>query len=355
MITEHPGLHPKWVATSNTEGRGHHEIFLRKSNILNTSDGTAQVVFLSPSGRSNEEIVMHNGKGMLSASIHNLFDNYWTTSSFNLMLNTIIRSEPKVGKTRSGDFVATVSVFENQRSVSHLTMFTILVDNLTPKLPNVYGLWNEDADSFSASNQREGVHNNPEKWVELAKFARENKIINTDFEATKDKIEKIDQNVIFFRNSILKNICGSLPCSSDGSPLMRGIYACSGTSISMDTKSGFSGKSIAIRSKADIEVNVNNVEHLVVDNHAPAQAVANELGANPAATYNAKLKKRIYDTTGPNWTNEVGSFELKVVDIAHDSGKSFSIGVFSESDGANVGRDEDDFSSCGFSAEGYFK
>lgn len=305
MIIEHEGLHSKWAVTSNTEGRGHHEVFLRKSNIIETAKGNAQVVFISPTGRSKEEIIIHNGHGMLSSSIGHIFDNYWTTSRFDLMFNTIIRSEPKNGKTRSGDFVATVSVFENQRSIGHLTTFTILVDNLTPKLPYVYGIWgDEGADSFSASNQREGIHNNPEKWVKLAELIRETSIDDTNFEASISKTSSLNDKVIKIREKVLGCICETLPKSVDGSPLMRGIYACSATDISMDCRTGFSGKSIVIRSKADILVNINNVIRFDTDNHAPAQEVANALGATSAEAYKAKLTKRIYDTTSPNWESE---------------------------------------------------
>lgn len=353
MIIEHSGLHPKWISTSNTEGWGHHKELIRSSEVLHSQDGNGQVVFVSCTGRKKERVEIHNSRGMGQVPVKHLFNNFSLFDGFQLSLNLIINSEPKIGKSRSGDMPASVLVYENLKRTKCLTVFTVLVDNLTPMLSNEYGLWGESSDSYSSSSQRECMHNKPQKWLEFASFLRDNDIRDHDFEALRQTAESIPSKALMFRNIFLENICGSLASSKDGSPLMRGIYALSATSICM-SEEGFGGKSITIRSKADIEVRINNRDRMAQDNHLSAQAVGKHLGATPAELYNAKLQERIYDTTSFNFKDEVGSFEMRTTDVAIDKGQSMSIGVYSESDGARVDRSQDDFSSCGIWIEGDF-
>lgn len=353
MIIENSELHSKWVPTSNSEGWGRHTEFLRKSDILITPNGNGQVLFLSCSGRQKERIEIHNSYGLIQTPLKYMFDNFSIYRSFLLSLNVIINSEPKEGKSRSGDMPATILVYENLTESKCLTVFTVLIDNLTPMLPNKYGLWNEGSDSYSSSSQRECLHNNPSKWLKFAEFLREIDLKDFDFEALKQGPEDIPPETLEFRNRFLHNLCDGLPYSPDGSPLNRGTYALSATTINM-SKVGFSGRSVTIRSKADIEVTINNKGQLVQDNHLSAQAVGKHLGANPGELYEAKLKERIYDTTSLNFRGEIGSFEMKIADIEKDGGRSMSIGVYSESDGAKVDRSQDDFSNCGIWIEGDF-
>lgn len=351
--TENGGLHSKWVPTSNSEGWEVRREFLRKSDVLNTPKGNGRVVLVSCSGRQKEKIELHNGYGLYQTSLRHIFDNFSMHKGFHLSTNIILNSEPKVGKTRSGDMTAVVMVNENLPEYKCLTIFTVLVDNLTPMLPNKYGLWGEQSDSYASSSQRECMHNKPKKWLKLTSLLRETDINAYDFEALTQNPESIPSEVLSFRNSFLGNICSTLPNSDEESPLMRGIYALSATSIIM-SRDGFSGKSVVIRSKADSGVHINNEISMVQDNHLSAQAVGEYLGASPKQLYAAKLRKRIYDTTSPNFHERIGSFQMESTKISKDGGGSMSIGIYSESDGAKVGRDKDDFSSCGIWIEGDF-
>lgn len=185
------------------------------------------------------------------------------------------------------------------------------------------------------------------KWFELAKFIRVTDLKNSDFEALNQSSSTIDTNVLRFRNKFLANICRSLPYSPSGSPLMRGIYACSASYIEIDKIGGFLGKSVTIRSKADINVKINNLTTLSQDNHLAGQAVGKLLNASPKELYKAKLDSRMYDTTAQDVEQNIGSFEMCVSGVTKDDDKSASIGVYSESDGAKVSRKDDDFSTCG--------
>lgn len=158
MIIEQDGLHPKLIKSSNTEGYGHHNEFLRRSDVIHTREGDGQAVFLTCNGRKKEEISLHNGFGTSEVPIKYIFDNFRSFRYVDLSLNVNIKSEPKIGKSRSGDMPAVVAVFENLKNSKVLTVFTILVDNLTPMLPETYGLWHEGSDSYAASSQRECLH-----------------------------------------------------------------------------------------------------------------------------------------------------------------------------------------------------
>lgn len=346
MITE-VALHPKWISSSNTEGFGCHTEFMRKSDVLNTPEGDGQVVFFTCSGRGSEKIVIHNGRATGELPIRNIFDNFGWFKGSSLSLNFLLQSEPKIGKSRSGDMPAVIAVFENLEFSKILTVFTILVDNLTPELSNTYGLWSEESDSYAASCQRECLHNNPQKWIELARVVRKTNLTNYDYEALNQSQESIDESVLRFRQKFLGNFCGSLPFSPSGSPLFRGIYACSASYIEIHKGFGFLGRTATIRSKADIYVNVSNKTELTQDNHLVAQAIGRRLGASHAELYQAKLGERIYDTTATDFNVNIGSFEMKVSNISEDGGGSASFGIYSESDGAKVSRDADDFSSNG--------
>jgi hypothetical protein len=334
---------PIWMPTNNTEGFGKTQHFLRRSEILETGKNSSfQVAIISPNGFVPTNETLHFGYASGNMPIKFLFPRFGSPMHTQMSLSVGYENSPKIGKRVSGDMVASIVMFERDGSTRNISVLNMVVDNLTTKSGDTYGLLNLPADGYAAGCARDALIIDPNKYLEYFESTRLLKPVSGEY-GMNGMIVGLPQDTLELRNSTLGLVSDQLPISEITSEKFRGVYGITLSRFKLDPISGATGSCVAIRSKADVKVNINNKIELDTDNHRPAQVIANLLDASTEDAYRAKLGAHIYDTTGSSYIDNVGEFEVVTFDPRISDGEvSNFVGI--ESDGYKVGNEADDAS-----------